>query len=45
MKNEEIAVAQERARWIPVTERLPEVWSNDLSWSVGYPTPAYMATL
>lgn len=22
---EEIAVAQERARWIPVTERLPEV--------------------
>lgn len=26
---EEIAVAQERTRWIPVTERLPEVWRND----------------
>lgn len=26
---EEIAVAQERQRWIPVTERLPEVWRND----------------
>ena len=26
---EEIAVLQERARWIPVTERLPEVWRND----------------
>lgn len=25
---EEIAVAQERTRWIPVTERLPEVWRN-----------------
>ena len=25
---EEIAVAQERSRWIPVTERLPEVWCN-----------------
>lgn len=25
---EEIAVAQERTRWIPVTERLPEVWHN-----------------
>ena len=45
---EEIAVAQERTRWIPVTERLPEV-SN--SWGVsdivlciisdpsGYPPP------
>ena len=45
---EEIAVAQERQRWIPVTERLPEV-SN--SWGVsdivlciisdpsGYPPP------
>ena len=26
---EEIAVAQEKTRWIPVTERLPEVWRND----------------
>lgn len=26
---EEIAVAQERQRWIPVEERLPEVWRND----------------
>lgn len=26
---EEISVAQERTRWIPVTERLPEVWRND----------------
>lgn len=26
---EEIALAQERTRWIPVTERLPEVWRND----------------
>lgn len=26
---EEIAVAQERTRWIPVEERLPEVWRND----------------
>lgn len=26
---EEIAVLQERTRWIPVTERLPEVWRND----------------
>ena len=26
---EEIAVAQERTRWISVTERLPEVWRND----------------
>ena len=26
---EEIAVAQERTRWIPVAERLPEVWRND----------------
>ena len=26
---EEIAVAQERTRWIPVTECLPEVWRND----------------
>ena len=26
---EEIAVAQERQRWISVTERLPEVWRND----------------
>ena len=26
---EEIAVLQERQRWIPVTERLPEVWRND----------------
>lgn len=46
--SEEIAVAQERQRWIPVTERLPEV-SN--SWGVsdivfciisdpsGYPPP------
>ena len=25
---EEIAVARERPRWIPVTERLPEVWCN-----------------
>lgn len=25
---EEIAVLQERTRWIPVTERLPEVWHN-----------------
>lgn len=25
---EEIAVAQERQRWISVTERLPEVWHN-----------------
>lgn len=45
---EEIAVAQERQRWIPVTERLPEI-SN--SWGVsdvvlciisdpsGYPPP------
>ena len=45
---EEIAVAQERTRWIPVTERLPEI-SN--SWGVsdvvlciisdpsGYPPP------
>lgn len=24
MKNEEIVRAQERPRWIPVTERLPE---------------------
>ena len=26
---EEITVAQERTRWIPVTERLPDVWRND----------------
>ena len=26
---EEIAVAQERTRWVPVEERLPEVWRND----------------
>ena len=26
---EEIAVLQERTRWIPVEERLPEVWRND----------------
>ena len=26
---EEIAVAHERQRWIPVEERLPEVWRND----------------
>lgn len=26
---DEIAVAQDRTRWIPVTERLPEVWCND----------------
>lgn len=26
---EEIAVMQERTRWVPVTERLPEVWRND----------------
>lgn len=26
---EEIAVLQEQQRWIPVTERLPEVWRND----------------
>ena len=26
---EEIAVAQEKTRWIPVEERLPEVWRND----------------
>ncbi len=26
---EEIAVLQERSRWIPVTERLPEVWHTD----------------
>ena len=26
---EEVAVAQERTRWIPVAERLPEVWRND----------------
>ena len=26
---EEIAVAQERTRWIPVEEKLPEVWRND----------------
>lgn len=26
---EEIAVLQEREKWVPVTERLPEVWRND----------------
>lgn len=26
---EEIAVLQERRKWVPVTERLPEVWRND----------------
>lgn len=26
---EEIAVAQEKTRWIPVEEKLPEVWRND----------------
>ena len=26
---EEIAVLQERQKWVPVTERLPEVWRND----------------
>ena len=26
---EEIAVLQEREKWVPVTERLPEVWCND----------------
>ncbi len=25
MKNDEIAVPRERQRWIPVTERLPEM--------------------
>lgn len=26
---EEIAVLQEREKWVPVTGRLPEVWRND----------------
>ena len=26
---EEIAVLQEREKWVPVTERLPEMWRND----------------
>lgn len=26
---EEIAVLQEREKWVPVAERLPEVWRND----------------
>ena len=26
---EEIAMLQEREKWVPVTERLPEVWRND----------------
>lgn len=26
---EEIAVLQGREKWVPVTERLPEVWRND----------------
>ena len=29
---EEIAVAQERTRWIPVTERLPENFQKVLCW-------------